>query len=107
VPACPGVVLNAPPDSLQAGQDLPLSWSYDSDAPDSVMISVKAPGHDTYTHIMAGSNTSYTVPGTQLDSAGVASVSVSALKFQWGLDGATPGSFVLYTRSEFAPVVIY
>ena len=107
VPSCPGVVLTDPPDSLQAGTDLVLNWSYDSGTPDSVMISVKAPGHDTYNHIMAGSNTSYTVPGSQLDSAGVASVSVSALEFQWGLDGATPGSFILYTRSEFAPVVIY
>jgi len=70
-------------------------------------VSVKIPGREAITEIMSGSITAYTVPGASLDTTGLASVSISSLVFETEMAGATPGSFILYTKSEFAPVVIY
>ncbi|MGB9590610.1 MAG: hypothetical protein ACPL68_06960, partial [Candidatus Hydrothermia bacterium] len=67
----------------------------------------KIHGRNTYTKIIGGQNTSYVIPSDKIDTTGLASVSVSSLVLETDLDGATPGSFILYNKSDFAPVLIY
>ncbi len=107
IPQCPEIVNLVVPDSQQANTAMNVSWSYSSGTPDSVMISFKIPGRDTYTKIIGGQNTSYVIPSDRIDTVGLASVSVSSLVLETDLSGATPGSFILYNKSDFAPVVIY
>jgi len=107
IPECPDIVGLVVPDSQQANTAMNVSWSYSAGTPDSVMISFKIPGRNTYTKIIGGQNTSYVIPSDKIDTTGLASVSVSSLVLDTELDGATPGSFILYNKSDFAPVVIY
>jgi len=107
IPQCPDIVGIVVPDSHQANTAMNVSWSYSGGTPDSVMISFKIPGRSTYTKIIGGQNTSFVIPSDKIDTTGLASVSVSSLVLETELDGATPGSFILYNKSDFAPVVIY
>jgi len=107
IPQCPDIVNIVVPDSQQANTAMNVSWSYSSGTPDSVMITFKIPGRETYTKIIGGQNTSFVIPSDKIDTTGLATVSVSSLVIETDLVGATPGSFIIYSKSDFAPVVIY
>ncbi|MEO0180792.1 MAG: hypothetical protein ABIM74_07895 [candidate division WOR-3 bacterium] len=107
VPECPDIVSLSVPDSHQVNTAMNVSWSYSAGNPDSVMITFKIHGRNTYTKIIGGQNTSYVIPSDVIDTTGLASVSVSSLVIETDLAGATPGSFIIYNKSDFSPVVIY
>lgn len=107
LPQCPRVVGVVLPETVKVGSDFTVSWSYDGGEPDSALVAFKVPGRATYTVFLDGSQTSVTIPGSevQADSATLATVTVSALMLD-ALEGGTPGSYVLYSKSEVAPVVV-
>ncbi len=105
LPQCPRIAGIILPETVQVGSSFEVSWSYDGGEPDSVMVAFKLPGRQTYTVFLDGSATSTTIPADRVDTTGLGTVTVSALMLD-ALEGGTPGSYVLYNKSDVAPVLV-
>lgn len=105
LPETPEIIITQVPDSVGVGQDITVSWSYSSGEPDSVMVDLSLGGQRVFSETYPGSTTSATIPGSEVDTSGAGIITITGYTLSVGaLEGATPLSTVIFSRSEAAYV---